>query len=176
MGAVNKLTKVWHGKPLVAHVMDAARSSNLSEILVVTGHQAEQVAECVGDGARLVHNPDFATGMASSLRAGIAEAQSSGTDAVLVLLGDMPLVSAADIDRILDVFAEANDTAIIQATCDGKPGNPVLIPKTYFEELLDVTGDKGARDLIKRYSDQRILVEIGSAAAQDFDVPEAFEG
>ena len=73
MGEVNKLTKIWRGKPLVSHVMDAARSSALSDIVVVTGHQAEQVAVCVGDEARLVHNPDFATGMASSLRAGIAE-------------------------------------------------------------------------------------------------------
>ena len=175
MGEVNKLTKIWRGKPLVAHVMDAARSSTLSNIVVVTGHQSEQVAECVGDGVDLVHNRDFATGMASSLRAGIAEVQSSDADAVLVLLGDMPLVSNDDIDQILSAFLEAGDDAIVQATFDGKPGNPVLIPKMYFDELLKVTGDKGARDLIKRYSNDRVLVEIGPAAAQDFDVPEAFE-
>ncbi|MEP3015284.1 MAG: nucleotidyltransferase family protein [Hyphomicrobiales bacterium] len=176
MGEVNKLTRAWHGKPLVAHVVDAARSSALANVVVVTGHQAQHVAACVGDDALLVHNPDFATGMASSLRAGIREAQSSGADAVLVLLGDMPLVSAADIDRILRAFSEAGNAAIVQATCQGKPGNPVLIPEAYFDELLEVEGDKGARDLIKRYSAQRMLIEIGTAAARDFDVPEAFEG
>ena len=114
--------------------------------------------------------------MASSLRVGIREVQSSGAAAVIILLGDMPLVSAADIDRILDAFSESDDAAIVQAACEGKPGNPVLIPSAYFAELLEVEGDKGARDLIKRYSEQRILVEIGPAAARDFDVPEAFEG
>ena len=175
MGETNKLTKVWNGKPLVAHVLDAAKASSLRDIVVVTGHQAGQVAECVGDGVRLVHNPDFATGMASSLRAGIGQAQSSGVEAVLVLLGDMPLVSAADIERILDAFSEAGDDAIIQATCNGKPGNPVLIPTTYFDELLKIEGDKGARDLIRHYSDRRVLVEMGAAAARDFDTPEAFD-
>ena len=93
----------------------------------------------------------------------------------------MALVSAAGsivllLLGYLDAYSQAEDAPIVQATCEGRPGNPVLIPNIHFAELLEVEGDRGARDLIRRYSNQRIFVEIGPAAARDFDVPDAFEG
>ena len=174
MGWENKLTKNWRGRPLVAHVVDAARSSSLSDVVVVTGHQAKLVAEQCGGDVTLVHNPDFATGMASSLRVGIAQAQRLGTDAALILLGDMPLVGSSDVDAIVDAYNGSGTAAIVQATGQGNPGNPVLFDHTLFAELLSLEGDMGARNVVKNHADKRLLVEIGDAAARDFDTPAAF--
>ncbi|MEP1668928.1 MAG: nucleotidyltransferase family protein [Rhizobiaceae bacterium] len=180
MGEVNKLTKVWEGRPLVAHVAEAARSSSLAEVLVVTGHQRETVIEHLNPDDITVHNPDFATGMASSLRAGVQRAAEKGADAALILLGDMPLVTAEHIEAFIAAFraaGEGNEKApIVQASCRGKPGNPVLFPGRLFPDLLTLEGDTGARDLIKRHADNRLLLEIGEAAARDFDTPQAFDG
>ena len=133
MGDVNKLLTPWQDNPVVAHVVDAALAVNdLSEVAVVTGHQAGAVEAVLGDGITPVHNPDFATGMASSLKVGIAWAKQHQADAVLVLLGDMPLVTSLQIEQILAVQSEAGNQAIVQATNQGMPGNPVLLPASLF--------------------------------------------
>ena len=175
MGDVNKLLTPWQGKPLVVHVVDAALAvEDLSEVAVVTGHQAGAVEALLADGITPVHNPDYATGMASSLKAGIAWAKRRQADAVLVLLGDMPLISSLQIEQILAAHAETGNQAIVQATNQGKPGNPVLLPGSLFDDILQVEGDRGARSVIAAHRDQVVSVEIGDAAARDFDTPEAF--
>ena len=179
MGDINKLIKVWNGRPLVAHVVEAAVSSSLAKVLVVTGHQRETVVQQINKKAMSVHNPDFATGMASSVKVGVNRAGELGADAALILLGDMPLVTTGHIDGFIQTFnaacARSGTAPIVQASLRNKPGNPVLFPVSLFPELLKLEGDAGARNLIKRHSENRILVEIGEAAARDFDTPEAFD-
>ncbi len=174
MGTVNKLTKIWQGQPLIAHVLKAAQASSLSNVVVVTGHQKEKLAKHLESDTLSVENPDFASGMASSLRVGILQALDMQADAALVLLGDMPMVTSAHIETLIAAFKDHSGSYIVQASCGGKPGNPVLFPGSLFPELLKLGGDMGARDLIKRHLDQHVLVEIGEAAARDFDTPNAF--
>ncbi len=174
MGDVNKLTKIWRGQALVSHVVKAARSSSLGNIVVVTGHQKEKVAQYLENGILTADNPEFSSGMASSLRVGTQMALEMKADAALILLGDMPLVSTAHIEALIAAFNEQSGQSIVQASCQGKPGNPVLFPSALFPELLSLAGDSGARDLIKRHLDHHVLVEIGEAAARDFDTPTAF--
>jgi len=175
MGEINKLTKVWRGKALVSHVVEAARSSLLSEVVVVTGHQSELVCAQLSETIPAVHNPEYASGMASSLRVGIQYALENQADAAMILLGDMPLITPRDIEALLIAYQENLGETIVQATCLQQPGNPVLFSRSLFDDLLKLDGDMGARDLIKRHRDHRILVEIGEAAARDFDSPDAFE-
>ena len=176
MGETNKLLENWQGKPLVAHVVDAALASiELTQVVAVTGHQADQVAKVVEPGVATVHNPHFATGMASSLKTAIAWSTERKANGVLVLLGDMPLVTAAQIDAMLGAFAKAGNEAIIQATNNGEPGNPVLLPASLFDEILQIDGDRGARSVIETHAERVVPVEIGPAAARDFDTPQAFE-
>ena len=182
MGEVNKLLKEWQCRPLVQHVLTATGDAeNLADVVVVTGHQPDRVEAALGDGVTTVHNPEYASGMASSLRAGIAEAERLNADGALILLGDMPLVTAAHIEALIaaKLAATASATAgmsdtIIQATCNGKPGNPVLLPKSLFDEVKQIIGDRGARSIIERHSASVVPVELGVAAARDFDTPEAF--
>lgn len=175
MGEINKLLAPWQGQPLLTHVLDAALGcEGHCEVVVVTGHQADQVAAVVQGRAETAHNPHYATGMASSLRKAIAWSQRHDPDGLLVLLGDMPLVKPSHIDRMLTVFAETGPRAIIQATNAGKPGNPVLLPKALFDEVMQIEGDRGARAIIEAHDDMVVPVEIGTAASRDFDTPEAF--
>ncbi len=171
MGETNKLTEHWRGKPLIRHVFDAAVNSSLDEVIVVTGHEAQDV-EAVLPGARFVHNEDHQSGMGSSIVTGVKAINDA--DGVMILLGDMPLVTSAHINALLEALSDHGE-AIVVATNQGKPGNPVLFGKVYFSELEKLEGDRGARKLIEQ-SDKVIAVEIGEAAARDFDNPEAFAG
>ena len=185
MGEANKLLQPWQGKPLALHVLDAAKAVfKASDVIVVTGHQADKVKPALGTGVTTVHNPDFATGMASSLKVGLEQAVGLNADAALILLGDMPIVNANHIEAMLEArlaarlsastAADFGSDVIVQATSNGKPGNPVLLPRSLFGELMLISGDRGARSIIDAHCGQIVSVELGTAAAKDFDTPEAF--
>ena len=177
MGAANKLLQDWQGKPLLRHVVDAARSSDLSSLCVVTGHQHRKIADLVGHDGECIHNPNFSDGMAISLVAGIATIEEShpSTQGVMVLLGDMPLVTAQHINQIIRAFEGAALDKIVVATGEGQKGNPVLFPARYFKELGQLSGDRGAKAIITAGGDDVRFVEIGHAALRDFDTPTAFQ-
>ena len=147
----NKLLTPLAGKAVIAHVVDAVLASRARPVVVVTGHQADEVrAVLAGREVRFVHNPDFATGMASSLRSGIA---ALGDPAgALVCLGDMPLVGAHHLNALIDAFDPAADETILVPTWERKRGNPVLWSRRHFEELTAITGDVGARGLLDRHA------------------------
>ncbi|EFL90759.1 bifunctional protein GlmU [Ahrensia sp. R2A130] len=161
-GEENKLLAEWGGKPLVRHVVDAALASQLDRVVVVTGHEPELVEAALQEGIATIQNYEFREGMAGSIRAGSYRLQ--GHMHVMVLLGDMPLVTSQHIDRMIAAF---DGERIVAATCDGEIGNPVLFPKTQFAPLKCLDGDRGARSLMSENS--TITVEIGQAAARDFD-------
>ncbi len=172
MGAHNKLLARLDGKAMVRHVVEAAAASRASETIIVTGHEAELVEAALASlPVRIVRNPDFAEGMATSLAAGI-EAVSPGSRAAIVLLGDMPLVTAAMIDRMIEAHAAA-PAAIVMASHNGERGNPVLWPKGDFPALKTISGDKGARERIAEEGRRVIAVELGEAAGFDLDTPQA---
>ena len=171
MGAVNKMTVAVHKKPMVRHVAEAALTSKVDEVLVVTGHKPQEIRQALtGLNVSFVQNDRFAEGLSTSLSTGI-EALSSDTNQALILLGDMPFVTSDMIDQIL--LAEKPSGGIAMATCEGKRGNPVLWPAQFFEELTRIEGDTGARHVIGANADQVTEVEIGPAAAVDLDTPEA---
>jgi molybdenum cofactor cytidylyltransferase len=175
MGGPNKLMALFDGRPLVRRTVDAARASRAGEVVVVTGHQQERIAAALtGANARQVHNPDFPTGLASSLKAGV-RALSPQADGALIMLGDMPGVGAADLDRLIGAFAKTGGAAIVRATHDGKRGNPVILPKAVFIEVLKLEGDTGARHIVESEGNPVIDVESGAGASVDVDTPEALE-
>ena len=173
MGAENKLLADIGGKPMVRRVVETALASKARPVLVVTGHMAADVAkELAGLDVVPIANPDYATGLASSLKAGL-RAIPPGCCGVMVLLGDMPYIAVEHIDRLIDAFAGALD-AIVVPVHEGRQGNPVLWPRRYFPLLLQLEGDAGARRLIAAHSEQVCEVEVGSDAVfADADTPEA---
>lgn len=174
MGSQNKLLAEWRGKPLVRHAVEAALASRSSPVLVVTGHQAEAVEDALaGLAIRFVRNPDYAQGLSTSVRAGIAALPADAAGAI-VLPGDMPLVQADTIDRLIAAFADRPDAAAAVPTLAGRRGNPVLIARGLFEAVSAQTGDVGARGLLDAAGDALIEVPIDDASvALDIDTPEA---
>ncbi len=173
MGA-NKLLAELEGAPLVRHATLAALASPARPVVVVVGNEAERVRAAIADlEVEIVHNPDFATGMASSLRAGIAAVPEAA--GALVCLGDMPRVRGAHLALLLDAFADAaDDGAIIVPTCDRKRGNPVLWGRARFAEIAALTGDVGARALIERHAASVHWVAVDDPAILlDIDTPDA---
>ena len=173
MGAQNKLLADIAGTPMVRRVAEAVLASKARPVLVVTGHQAAEVGAAVsGLDVTLVANPDYATGLASSLKAGI-RAVPNGCDGALVLLGDMPRIAPEHLDRLIDALAAAPESIVVPVH-EGRQGNPVLWPRRYFSELLQLEGDAGARRLIAVHPEQVREVEMGTSAIfADVDTPEA---
>ena len=173
MGGSNKLLARFDGQPLVRRVADALAHSKVRRTAAVVGHQAELVADALeGADVRIVRNPAYASGLASSLKAGISTLGNDASGA-LIALGDMPGVTAAAVDRLVDAFVSAGGTSIVRATHAGKRGNPVILPRTLFEAVARLEGDTGARHLVETSQLPVIDIEIGEAASLDVDTPEA---
>jgi molybdenum cofactor cytidylyltransferase len=174
MGERNKLLEDVAGKPMVRHAVEAAIASMAGPVIVVTGHGAPDVcAALAGCDVVFVHNADFASGLSSSLKAGLAEVPD-GSAAALVLLADMPNVTPAIIDRLVAVLAECPDAKAVVPTLLGQRGNPVLITRGLFGEIASLEGDEGARRLLVNMADGVLELQLDDPAiALDIDTPEA---
>jgi molybdenum cofactor cytidylyltransferase len=177
MGGPNKMLAEIGGKPLVRIAAEQALASKASPVIVVTGHQQERVAAALeGLPVTLVHNPDFADGIAGSVKAGIA-AVPADADGAVVCLGDMPQVDAALIDQLIAAFDPEKGALAVVPVFDGRRGNPVLWSRRFFPDLMAIEGDIGARHLIGRYNEAVVEVPVtGNGALVDVDTPEALRG
>ncbi len=175
MGA-NKLIQPLAGQPLVRHAVEAALASQAEPVILVTGHQREAVEEAL-EGLDLlsVHNRNYAAGLSTSLKRGLA-ALPEGIDAAVVVLGDMPRISPKVIDRLIASFNPLEGRAICLPTFQGKRGNPVLLGRQFFAEAQTIEGDQGARELLEEYAELVAEVPMDDAAILlDIDTPEALE-
>ncbi len=173
MGA-NKLLEPLRGKPLVRHVANAALASKAHPVIVVTGHQHERV-EAALDGLDLafVPNPDFADGLSTSLKAGIV-ALPAEVEAVVVLLGDMPLVTSEAMNNVIAAFEASPGNIAAIPVYQGEWGNPVLLSRSLFGAVAALQGDAGARKLLNGRAGEVLEVPVTSDAILiDLDTPEA---
>jgi molybdenum cofactor cytidylyltransferase len=162
------------GRAMIARVVDNVLSSNARPILVVTGHQAEQIEHALGGRpVRYVHAEDYAEGLAASLKAGIAAVPPESA-AALVCLGDMPLVTGRMIDRLLSMYDPQEGRLIVLPTFRGKQGNPMVWDRRFFPEILGIAGDSGARFLVGKHTEFVSEVEMADdAVLRDFDTTES---
>ena len=171
----NKLLAEIGGKPMIRHTVEAISTSSVGGVIVVTGRDADLVSQALaGVKVDVVHNPNYAEGLSTSLKTGLSAVGDA--DAALICLGDMPRVSAAVIDKLIAAFNPVEHRAICVPMFNGKPGNPVLWSKQYFDEMKKLTGDNGARQLFTVYAED--LVEVAmpdDAVLDDIDTPEALE-
>jgi molybdenum cofactor cytidylyltransferase len=174
MGAINKLIAEIGGKPLVRIAAEQALASRASPVIVVTGHERERVdAALSGLPVRIVHNPDYADGLGTSLKAGIG-AVPAEADGAIVCLGDMPQVSGALIDKLIAAFDPERGALIVVPSIDGRRGNPVVWSRRFFHDLMQIQGDIGARHLIGAYAEAVAEVPVADdAALTDVDTPES---
>lgn len=174
MGSINKLLAPVNGKSMVEHALDAALGSQAAPVIVVTGHEAERLAPVVGvAGVRVVHNPDYAGGLSTSVRVGLG-AVPEDCDGAIMMLSDMPEIDARHLDMLIAAFDPTEGRAICVPTWRGKFGNPTLWAKRFFDEMRGLDGDTGAKHLIGTYSEVVAEVAMDSdAVLTDLDSPEA---
>jgi molybdenum cofactor cytidylyltransferase len=174
MGPINKLLAEVDGVPMVVRVIDAVAASRAERSVVVVGHEADRVRRAIGDrDVTIVENPDFADGLSTSLRSGLA-ALGDDAEAALICLGDMPAVTATQLDRLIAAFDPVEGRAICVPTHRGKRGNPVLWDRRFFSEMAGLSGDVGARHLIGANAEVVVEVEMDDdAVLADIDSPAA---
>jgi molybdenum cofactor cytidylyltransferase len=162
------------GKTMIARVVDNVLSSGARPIIVVTGHMAPEIEQALGGRpVRYVHAPDYAEGLSASLKAGIA-AVPAETAGAIVCLGDMPLVTGRMIDRLLAAYDPDEGRLIVLPTHNGKQGNPMLWDRRFFPEILEASGDAGARFLVSRHMEAVAEVPLDEdAVLRDFDTPDS---
>jgi molybdenum cofactor cytidylyltransferase len=169
----NKLLCEVGGMTMIERTVRAALDSRCTQVVVVTGWQAQQVEAALDSlvesrPVMVVRNPQYATGLSSSLRCAVATLPET-LDAALVLLADMPWIGAAHIDRVIEAF-DPRAPAIIAPFRGGQRGHPVLWPKAYLPMLGALGGDVGARWLLERFADQVRAVPFDDAAVvEDID-------
>ncbi|WP_424931095.1 NTP transferase domain-containing protein [Amaricoccus macauensis] len=176
MRGADKLLEDAGGQPMLARSVRAALESAASEVIAVipAGHEARKAA-LAGLDVRVVETALCREGMAGSLRAGLA-AIPDAADAVVILLADMPEVGPGHVDRLIAAFDPVEGREICRAVTEaGKPGHPVLFGRRFFESLAGLTGDRGARDIVRASAE--FIVDVpteGEAAVIDLDTPEAW--
>ncbi|MEU7550831.1 nucleotidyltransferase family protein [Streptomyces sp. NPDC044571] len=172
LGGRPKALLPYRGRPLVENAVRVLREAGCDPVHVVLGAAAAEVreqaelADCV-----LVDNPDWAQGMGSSLRVGLASLAGTGAGAALVSLVDQPGIGTAAVARVLEAYR--SPTSLVAAAYDGERGHPVLFGADRWADIAATAeGDKGARVHLTHHADELRLVECGDVAeAFDIDTP-----
>ncbi|MDB4878420.1 MAG: molybdenum cofactor cytidylyltransferase [Gemmatimonadetes bacterium] len=162
-----KLIAPFNGTPLVRQAADAlARATDA--VIVVVGNDATAVRDALRDSqARFVENSDWATGLASSLRCGVA-ALGPEVEAVVVALGDQPGIDSAVIREVVEIWRKAQ-SPIVATRYAGVRGHPVLFDRAVFGELAGLTGDVGAKPILDRSLDRVAYLDLAVAVPRDVD-------
>jgi molybdenum cofactor cytidylyltransferase len=168
LGRVKQLVR-WQGRPLVWHAVQAAMQGGCDRVCVVLGANGQAIKESlVGEAVRFVQNPEWESGLSSSIRVGLAELAAE-VEAILFLLADMPLVGAPLVGALIE--AHATSLAPIVATrVDAQLVNPALFDRATFDALSGLQGDAGGRQLFGRFACR--AVEGDAEVLFDVDTPE----
>lgn len=152
MGKAKQLLPLY-GVPMLQHVIQNALQSRLDEVVVVLGHHIDKIRHSVDLSAvTVVENPDYRKGQSSSIRAGL-KALPAGTDAVLFLLADQPLIDPGIIDTLIEAYRTRPDS-ILLPSYGNKTGNPALMDRSTFAALMTLDGDIGGRGVFRQFSDR----------------------
>ena len=170
----NKLLLPWRGRTVIESIVTTLHECQLSEVIVVLGHQADRVRVALEDQAvRFALNEKFSDGMLLSVQCGV-RAASANTQAFLICLGDQPALSVRLIAPLLQTFAK-NKGTIIVPSYRGTRGHPLLVASKYRDEILKLDTSIGLRQLRQRHANEVFVIEIpDDAVLQDLDYPEDY--
>jgi molybdenum cofactor cytidylyltransferase len=166
----------WGGTTVLGRTLENLRASTVHDIVVVSGHKADAVKAIAGEqGLATVYNRDYAVGeMLSSLQVAVRQL-AANRSAALVTLADQPMVRPGVIDLILDAYRKGKGD-LLAPFYRGRRGNPVLIGRRYFAELLALPPGAAPRDLLQRHPDDLVMVEVDTdSVLRDLDRPEEYE-
>jgi len=175
MGERNKLLLPIGDVPMIRHLVDVYGAATGQPVLVVTGHQANEIeAVLAGSGTETVFNADYAQGQPTSVACGLRAAGDA--DAVLIGLGDQPLLTADDIQALLAAHASADRSCISIPAVDQQRGNPILVPANLCARLLADPGSPGCKKFTRSYPEHVQFHALASPGFYaDVDTPEAYD-
>ena len=170
----NKLLADVGGKPMVRDVAEGLIASRADGIVVVTGFEKRKIAKALKDlDLKLVENEHYLYGLASSIRTGIRSLPDEA-DGAMICLADMPALTTAVIDTLVQVFKKLGAEKIVYPRrTDGTQGNPVIWPRAYFDKLMSLTGDAGAKEVLEKNIDNAEGLKVtASKVLDDIDTPD----
>lgn len=171
----DKLAAPIGGKAMVLHAVDAALAAAVSPVILVCGPDRDRFTTLLdGRAVFLVPNPDHRSGMASSLSRGVA-ALPGEAEGVVVLLGDMPMVTAEVINALIAHAAQVPDAMAVVPVHGGMRGNPVLLKRGLFSQMAGLRGDVGARQVLRSARVAELPVD-DPAILLDIDTPQELAG
>lgn len=171
-----KLTLPWDGTTVIRRVVQTVEEAGLDEIVVVTGHRADDVTRALsGMAARTVYNSGYMTGeMLSSIRVGLLALRRE-TRAALVCLGDQPQMEVAIVRAVLAAGREDGWRRVILPSYQRRAGHPVLLPRSIWPRVLAITGT--LRDVIRAQGGRIRYVDVGTPTVlADLDTPRHYDG
>lgn len=149
----------FNNRPVLSHVIENTKQSTLYETVVVLGHCADKIKKTIDfSGTKTVINHNYLKGQSTSLMKGL-ENISPICDAAMFLLGDQPLVSKSTINTIIKAFKTSSASIAIPYYNDIR-GNPVIIARSLFHDLKQLSGDTGPRILFKKFHDSILNVPV----------------
>jgi molybdenum cofactor cytidylyltransferase len=159
------------GKTLLEHTLDHLRASRAGEIVVVLGAFADEIKQQVHFGReRVIFNPDFASGMSTSLQAGV---RAISGDAALIALADQPFVRPETIDLLIADYERHTSPSIVIPTYNGAGGNPVIVDRSFFPEIMNLRGDVGCRAIFADHAQSIVKLPVDDrGVVMDIDRPE----
>ena len=171
-GDINKLLVPYGDNAMVAHIAQTVAQSEVSQVIAVTGHEQAQVSKALSlTPAICHHNKAYSQGMAGSVVTGVSKLNA--VDGVLICLGDMPHITTELINQLIDAFRNTRDKSIFIPVKQGRRGNPVLFSKLYFDRLLSLQGDMGARKLVQDNPDEVFELAVeDDGVLIDYDTPQ----
>jgi molybdenum cofactor cytidylyltransferase len=172
MGTPKQLLKI-AGVSLIRRAAQNAIDSKCRPVVIVLGANADLIRdELEGLEIQIAVNHDWEIGMSTSIRCGVKTLLTIApeTDGAILMLGDQPNVTGAALEKLTGIFAQ-NNSAIIAARYLNQLGTPVLFPRAYFGELLKLNGKGGAKNLLKKYGERALAIDLPEAAL-DLDTPE----
>jgi molybdenum cofactor cytidylyltransferase len=175
MGRPKQLLE-WRGKTLLQHSLESLINSDADEIILVLGHESDRISKSLPAlPIKIVINPDYKQGMASSLRRGLL-AMNPQSEAFLVLLADQPGIGPEIINTLIREFQQADpQQGIGRPVYRGRPGHPVLIGVRYLQEALQLQGDVGARRILMNHPEDILAIDVDQdAVLKDIDTPEEY--
>jgi molybdenum cofactor cytidylyltransferase len=171
---VQKLLLPFGGKTVIGHIVDQLLASTIGEVHVVVGHQAERIsAELSGRAVTIVNNPNYESGMLSSVRCGLRSLPEE-CRAVMVVLGDQPSITTKLINNMVQSFA-ATEKSILAPLYEGKRGHPVLFSRQYRDEIMTHYNNVGLRGLLHSHPEEIFELTVSTASVLcDMDYPEDY--
>lgn len=172
----HKLLLPWANKALVAHTVDHLLQAQVAEVIVVLGYHAEAIrAALYNRPVQFVLNENFADGLSTSIKAGLAACQRK-SDAVLISLADQPLITASEIKLLITSLQKTPFASIAVPTYKGQRGNPALFKRCHLAEMNKLIGDSGGKTLIRRHEHEVLEVAMpNDYVLRDVDTWEEYQ-